>query len=163
MADLRLLDRIPDYRSGVLSWVGADGYPASLRCVVRRTADAGGRARLALGGGNALPADARGRACVLFHRHDEHLEGLYQMVVKGTLADDGSGGVMLIVEGIVTANGQSDTDAMPHASAPLHMLAFYRAGRSAARAYLAKRGSPWPPIPYEEIGRRVAEHNARRG
>jgi len=162
VADLRLLDRIGDYRSGVLSWVQPDGYPASRRCTVEVVADPGGAPRLALAGTD-LSVEPGGRACVLFHRHDERLEGLHQMVVKGTLADDGPGGVALIVEGIVTANGRGDTDAMPHASAPLHMLAFYRAGRSAARAYLTKRGSPWPPIPFDEIGRRVAEHNARRG
>jgi hypothetical protein len=161
VADLRLLDRVGDYHSGVLSWVQPDGYPASSRCTVRVVAETGEAPRLALEG-TGLPVEPGGRACVLFHRHDERLEGLHQMVVKGTLAT-GDRGLELVVDGIVTANGRGDTDAMPHASAPLHMLAFYRAGRSAAKAYLAKRGSPWPPIPFGEIGRKVAEHQARRG
>jgi hypothetical protein len=88
--------------------------------------------------------------------HDDRLEGLRQMVLKGELVADG-GSVVLKVTEFVTANGRSGTDEMPHAGAPLHMLAFYRLGRRKANEYLAKRGEPWPPIPFEEIGRAVAE------
>ncbi len=163
VADLRLLDRVGDYRSGVLSWVQPDGCPASARCTARVQSDSDGRPRLALSDFAGPAPGTHGLACVLFHRHDEHLEALFQMVVKGTLVDDDAGGVALVVDGVVTANGRPDTDAMPHASAPLHMLAFYRTGRGAARAYLAKRGTPWPSIPYDEIGRKVAEHRRSRG
>jgi len=66
---------------------------------------------------------------------------LRQLVVRGELVPDG-GVLMLRVERFVTANGRANTDAMPHAAAPLHMLRIYRLGRRKARAYLAKRGTP---------------------
>jgi hypothetical protein len=37
------------------------------------------------------------------------------------------------------------------------MFQFYRLGRRKAREYLAKRGEPWPAIPYEKIARAVVE------
>ncbi len=55
----------------------------------------------------------------------------------------------------MTANGRAGTDQMPHAGAPLHLLALYRLGRRKAREYPAMRAEPWPPIPYAEIGRKV--------
>jgi hypothetical protein len=149
-----LLNRIGDYESAVLSWVAADGYPASVRC---RAALDPASGVLTLYGLGAAAAGVRGPACLLFHRHDAHLEGLHQMVVLGGLSDCGDG-VTFSVDRVVTANGRSDTDAMPHASAPLHMLAFYRTGRRAAAAYLRRRGTPWPPVPFEDIARKVAEH-----
>ena len=153
----RLLPLIAEYRSAVLSWVGPDGYPASARCHVTWSAEQ--HERIQLEGVPPPAAGVTGLACLLFHQHDEHLEGLRQMVVKGELTGDGA----FIASGVVTANGRPDTDRMPHAGAPLHMLAFLRVGRRASGAYLRKRREPWPPIPFEEIGRLVTEHNARRG
>jgi hypothetical protein len=152
-----LLSRISDYPTAVLSWVAPDGYPSSVRCRAEFDPGAG---VIVLHGLGAAAVGARGAACLLFHRHDEHLEGLHQMVVRGTLVDGPSapGGGVFRIDRVVTANGRSDTDAMPHASAPLHMLAFYRSGRSAAALYLRRRGAPWPPIPFEEIRRKVAKH-----
>jgi hypothetical protein len=149
----RLLGLIGEYPTAVLSWVGADGYPASARCRARWSPERPERIEL-----EGVPPSAAGITCLLFHQHDEHLEGLRQMVVKGELTADGS----FAVTGVVTANGRPDTDRMPHAAAPLHMLAFLRVGRGAAKAYLRRRAAAWPPIPYDEIGRKVAEHNARR-
>ena len=78
------------------------------------------------------------------------------MVLKGELmAVDGQ--VVLAVSEFVTANGRAGTDRMPHAGAPLHMIAFYRLGRRKAQAYLKSRGAPWPPIPFDEIRRAVME------
>jgi len=152
----RLLPLIADYPTAVLSWVGADGYPTSVRCRAVWSAERPQEIRIE--GVPPLAAGSTGPACLLFHRHDEHLEGLRQMVVKGELTAAG----VLAITGVVTANGRPDTDRMPHAGAPLHMLAFLRLGRRASKTYLRKRGEPWPAIPYEEIGRRVTEHNARR-
>ena len=148
-----LLALVSDYPTAVLSWVQPDGYPASVRCRVRRLASSG---RFEF---TSLPGFASawcGSACLLFHMHDERLEGLRQMVVKGTIVEGAAAlGIEFTVGDIVTANGRPDTDRMPHAGAPLHMLRFYRLGRRQARAYLRKRGAPWPPIPYDEIGRAV--------
>jgi hypothetical protein len=152
----RLLPLIAGYGSAVLSWVGPDGFPISARCHAAWSDREPGR--IALDGLAPLAAGVTGLACLLFHQHDEHLEGLRQMLVKGELAADGT----FRVTGVVTANGRPDTDRMPHAGAPLHMLAFLRLGRRASKEYLRKRPEPWPPIPFDEIGRLVAEHNARQ-
>jgi len=40
---------------------------------------------------------------------------------------------------------------MPHATSPLHMLQFFWLGWHNARTYLARRGRPWPAIPYKLI------------
>ena len=153
MWDRRLAQRARSYPTGVLSWVEPSGYPVSVRVAVELDEP---RDRVLF---RALPPVARGRtglACLLFHVHDDRLECLRQMVLKGELVADG-GSVVLKVTEFVTANGRSGTDEMPHAGAPLHMLAFYRLGRRKANEYLAKRAEPWPPIPFEEIGRAVAE------
>ena len=39
----------------------------------------------------------------------------------------------------------------------VHTFQFYRLARRKAKEYLAKRGEPWPPIPFEVIGRAVDE------
>lgn len=149
------IDRYP--RGAVVSRLGEDGYPESVRC--RATCVPGTR-ELTL----TLPAFAaawRGAATLLFHRHDERLEGLAQLVLRGSIAQRDDGTTVFTVTDVITANGRDDTDEMPHAGAPLHMLQFFRVGRGKAKAYLAKRGSPWPPIPFDEIARRVAEDGER--
>jgi hypothetical protein len=148
---------IPDYRSAVLSWVEPSGDPISVRC--RVVAHPGSQV-LELADLAPLARAWRGRACLLFHMHDEHLEGLRQMVLKGVLGVGHDGAPEFTVSDFVTANGRPDTDRMPHAGAPLHMLAFYRLGRSKAKAYLVKRGAPWPPIPFEQIARDVGRLQA---
>ena len=161
MWNRRLAARAASYPSGVLSVVDADGYPRSLRCAPRLDAK---RHVFTFPSLPAYAAGWRGPACLLFHAHDERLEGLRQLVVRGELVAGGGeegGAPTLRVEAFVTANGRKNTDAMPHAAAPLHMLQFYRLGRRKARAYLAKRGVPWPPIPYDEIDRSIAEDAAK--
>ncbi len=153
MWDRRLAERVLSYPTGVLSWVDPSGYPVSVRVAVELDE---ARASVLF---RVLPPLAHGRtglACLLFHVHDDRLEGLRQVVLKGELVADG-GSVVLRVTEFVTANGRAGTDQMPHAGAPLHMLAFYRLGRRRANEYLAKRGAPWPSIPFEEVGRAIAE------
>jgi len=151
MWDKRLAALVRAYPTGVLSWVEPSGYPVSVRLAI--TLDEPGERVLF----PALPPaalGASGLACLLFHHHDDRLEGLRQMVLKGELA--GADGTLVFkVTEFVTANGRTGTDQMPHAGAPLHMLAFYRLGRRKANEYLAKRAEPWPPIPFAEIGRKV--------
>ncbi len=154
MADEGLLSRVGDYPTGVLSCVAPDGYPVSVRCAVRWRE---GTRRITFAPLPGIAADWRGRACLLFHMHDERLENLRQMVFKGELiaADDGT--LEFAIGDVVTANGRSGTDRMPHATAPLHMLQFYRLGRRKAREYLRTRGAPWPQIPFDDITRAVNE------
>ena len=147
------------YPTGVLSWVAPSGDPVSVRVAAELDE------RTESISFPALPPaarDAAGLACLLFHFHDDRLEGLRQMVIKGELVA-GPDGLTLQVSEFVTANGRAHTDAMPHAGAPLHMLAFYRLGRRKAKEYLAKRPEPWPPIPFKAISEAVAADGEPRG
>jgi hypothetical protein len=153
MWDKRLAALIADYPSGILTVVEASGYPLSGRCSVAVDEQ---REALVL---KMVPAAMEGRggkACILFHMHNEHLEGLRQMVAKGELVYD-DGAPLLKVSELVTANGREGTDKMPHAGAPLHMLQFLMLGRRKSKEYLAKRGSLWPPIPFETIEKAMSE------
>jgi hypothetical protein len=141
------------YPTGVLSVADVGGYPASVRLVARLDT----RRRVVTF--PALPPyaqDWRGKACLLFHRHNSRLEGLRQMVLKGELVEEG-GVVVLSVTDFVTANGQTNTDEMPHAERPIQLLQFLLLGRRKAREYERKRGAPWPPIDYAEIERILRE------
>ena len=151
MWDRQLAALAQAYPTGILSWVGPSGYPVSVRVAAELDES---RESVSFAGLPSAALDATGRACLLFHFHDDRLEGLRQMVLKGELVA-GEGSVVLKVTEFVTANGRVGTDVMPHAGAPLHMLAFYRLGRRKAKEYLAKRAEPWPPIPFAEIGRKV--------
>jgi hypothetical protein len=62
-----------------------------------------------------------------------------------------------VVSKFVTANGRQDTDKMPNASSPLRMVQFFWLGWRNARAYIARRGEPWPSIPFDAIVRAVDE------
>lgn len=146
---------IETYQSAVLSSVEDDGYPASVRCQIR--ADAG-RHLVTISNPPPLAKNWRGRACLLFHEHDAGLEALRQLAVLGELRDE-DGTLTFHIEKFVTANGRTDSDRMPHASSPIYMLRFFLLGRRNARAYIAKRGKPWPPIPYDDIARSMAEEN----
>jgi len=150
----KLAAYIADYPSAVLSWVDPSGYPVSVRCAVRWQE---GTERIAFPSLPPIAEDWRGKACLLFHMHDERLEHLRQMLLKGELVQADGGAVVFEIGEFVTANGRPDTDRMPHANAPIHMLQFYRLGRRKAKAYLAKRGAPWPPIPFDEIARAVEQ------
>jgi len=149
----RLAKLATKYPTAILSVADIQGYPAG----VRLTARLDSKRRVVTF--PALPAYAqgwRGKACLLFHRHNSRLEGLHQLVLKGDLVEEG-GAVVLRVTDFVTANGRTNTDEMPHASHPVHMLQFFLLGRRKAREYERKRGAPWPPIDYAEIERILRE------
>jgi hypothetical protein len=146
---------IETYQSAVLSSVESDGYPASVRCQIRADMS---RHVVIISDPPALAKNWRGPACLLFHEHDAGLEALRQMVVLGELKDE-DGSLTFYIDKFVTANGRTDSDQMPHASSPTHLLKFFFLGRRNAQAYIAKRGKPWPPIPYGDITRSMAEEN----
>jgi hypothetical protein len=141
------------YPTGVLTWVEPSGDPVSVRCVVHLDE---AREQITFPALPPVAAGARGKACLLFHRHNAQLEELHQQVLKGELVEDG-GALVLRVTEFVTANGQPNSDEMPHAGRPIQMFQFFLLGRRKAREYLAKRGAPWPPIPFDEIARKVNE------
>src|SRR5262245_2469125 len=143
----RLAALMTDYPTGVLSTVESSGYPASVRCTVEPHA---AEQTITFPDLPPFAASWRGKAALLFHRHDQRLEGLHQLVIKGELLD--LNGVLTFRVGeFVTGTGSQTSDAMPHAGAPIQMLKFFLLGRRKARAYIAKRGAPWPPIPFREL------------
>jgi hypothetical protein len=149
----RLAQLATKYPTGVLTVADVGGYPASVRLAARLD----GKRRVVTF--PALPAYAqtwRGKACLLFHRHNSRLEGLRQMVLKGELMEE-DGAVTLQVTDFVTANGQTNTDEMPHAGHPIQLLQFLLLGRRKAHEYERKRGAPWPPIDYVEVERLLRE------
>ena len=153
MWDSRLAARARLYESAVLSVVDPSGYPASVRCAFALDQS---RELIAF---TALPPSAaawRGAACLLFHRHDARLEGLHQLLIRGDLVEE-QGSVALRPSAFVTANGRRDTDRMPHAGSPLHLLKFMLLGRRNARDYLAKRGAPWPTVGFSQMLRALDE------
>jgi hypothetical protein len=153
MWNKRLARLATQYPTGILSVADVEGFPASVRLVARLDI----KRRVVTF--PALPPYAqgwRGKACLLFHRHNSRLEGLHQMVLKGELVEE-DGAVVLRVADFVTANGSNSTDEMPHAGSPILMLRFLRLGRRKAREYERKRGEPWPPIDYAEVERILRE------
>jgi hypothetical protein len=152
----RLAALVPDYPSGILTVVEPSGYPVSVRCGARMD-----RVRQVFTFPDVPPLAAswRGKACLLFHAYDARMEGLRQMVIKGEL-DVEQGVLTLYVSEFVTANGRRDTDRMPHARRPVHLAQFFLLGRRKASAYLRTRGQPWPPIPFAEIQRLLAEEGS---
>ena len=159
MWDRQLAALAEAYPTGILSWVAPSGDPVSVRVAFELDERSESVSFPTL---PPAALGATGLACLLFHFHDDRLEGLRQMVLKGELLA-GTGGVVLKVSEFVTANGRAHTDQMPHAGAPLHMLAFYRLGRRKAKEYLAKRAEPWPPIPFREISQAVVAEGEPRG
>jgi hypothetical protein len=148
----RLATLAGSYPTAILSRVDpATGYPESVRVAVRL--DSSRQAALLLDLAEQV-LSWQGRACLLFHQFNPRLEGLRQLVILGELVTLDNQPA-LAVRKFVTANGRSDTDQMPHAGSPLHMLQFFWLGRRNARGYLARRGEPWPPIPYDDIVRGV--------
>ena len=100
----RLAQLATKYPTGVLSVADVGGYPASVRLPARLDT----KQRVVTF--PALPAYAqgwRGKACLLFHRHNSRLEGLHQMVLKGEL-EEVDGAVVLRVIDFVT-NRQTNT------------------------------------------------------
>jgi hypothetical protein len=147
MWNKHLAKLVDTYHNAVLSSIESDGYPASIRCRIHPNMQ---DRVVIISNPPPLAKKWRGRACLLFHEHDAALEALRQLVVLGELSEE-DGILTFRIEKFVTANGRTDSDRMPHASSPLHMLKFFFLGRRNARAYIAKRGQPWPPIPYDDI------------
>jgi hypothetical protein len=141
------------YESAVLTIVEPSGYPLSVRCKVRFD-DAREVVTFA-----ELPEMARGwsgPASVLLHRHNEVLEDFYELLLKGELSVEG-GTITFKPSEFVTGSGRQDTDRMPHAGAPLHLIQFMLLGRRKAREYHARRGKPWPPIRFDLLVRAAKE------
>ena len=141
----RLVQFISDYPTGVLSTVESTGYPVSVRCTVEPHA---AEQTITFSDLPPFASAWRGKAALLFHRHNARLEGLHQLVIKGELVEQ-DGVVTFKVNEFVTGTGSQTTDEMPHAGAPIQMLQFLMLGRRKARAYIrkARRTLATNPVP----------------
>jgi hypothetical protein len=140
------------YPSGVLTVVEPSGYPCSVRAVPQFDADQG---LITFPGTPA--AGRQGKASLLFHRHNPDLSGQHELRVKGELIDV-AGTLTLRPAEFLTGSGRMDTDRMPGAGSPLDMIQFMLLGRRKSREYLAKRGAPWTPRPWDKMLRYLDEH-----
>ena len=141
------------YSSAILTIVEPSGYPLSVRCQVTFD-DVGEAIRFAL-----LPSLAkswRGRACLLFHRHNERLEDQHELLIRGELIE-AAGDLVFDPLAFVTGTGSATKDAMPHAGAPLDLLRFMLLGQRKARSYLRKRGQAWPAVDFDVLLRTIDE------
>ncbi len=133
------------YSSAVLTVVEESDYPVSVRC---KPAFNAARKEITFEELSPLAEGWRGSACLLLHRHNDVLEDFYELVIRGELSDEGAVLIFRPTD-FVTGSGRQDTDRMPHAGAPLHLIQFMMLGRRKAREYIAKRGKPWPPINFD--------------
>ncbi len=143
----RLIACARAYPSAVLTVVEASGYPVSTRCSV---AFDEAREVIMVPAPPPIMAGRQGKACLIFHRHDVDLGGQHELLIKGELREEEST-LTLSPDGFLTGSGRQDTDRMPVAGTPLDVIRFMLLGRRKARAYLAKRGEPWPPRPWKKM------------
>jgi hypothetical protein len=149
----RLIACARAYPTGVLTIVEPSGYPLSVRCVVQF--DAGPQVIVI----TDPPPGARayqGLASLLFHRHNEHLENQYEMMIKGEVAAEGDRLVFRPGD-FLTGTGSPTSDRMPHAGNPVQLIQFMRLGRRKAKEYIAKRGQPWPPVDFKAMLKAIEE------
>lgn len=148
-----LVVRARAYANGVLTVVDANGYPRSVRCTVQFD-DA--RELVTFTALSPLIIPQRGLACLLFHRHNPELEDQFELMIKGELLEE-KGQPVFRPAAFVTGTGSPTDDQMPHATNPVQLIQFMLLGRRKAREYLAKRGTPWPPISFEGLLRALKE------
>lgn len=139
----RATERFPVPRLTVLQ---PSGYPASVLCPAEVLA---GEGVLRLRVPSWL-SPRPGPASLMSHRHDEELWHLAGYLSRGTLRPDGGGWLF-----------QPASFASFGGSGPAGQLALIRDTRRAARAYLQRRGTPPPPIPWDKLT--AAKKAARAG
>jgi hypothetical protein len=122
---------LAEYPTAVLAARDSSGAPTLVRTTVATTQD---------GYLVAMPArlsDVSGPASLLVHRHDEHLDGLHNAVVVGSLDADG----LLRPSRLIEPAGRLGSGAV-------ESLRTARALRRTTRRYLDRRGLARPSIPW---------------
>ena len=142
----RVAKEVESFPTAVLTTVGVDGYPASLRCGARFDA-AMQVIELEIPAGFAL---APGPADLLWHRHDLRLWNLRELVVQGDL-EPGAGGWRLRPSRLLDGQGSGGL---------LGQLWSVRRLRRTAAGYLAKRGLARPAVDWDSINRLKDEAKA---
>lgn len=124
------------FSSAVVSGVDAGGYPCSVRCVPMFD-DQDQVIRIALVDG---APHVEGPANLLFHKHNDQLWDMKIIQVLGTLEHSADGWVFRPLRLIpdMGMNAWNGVKTVLHA-------------RRTVRQYLAKRGRPYPRIPWDRI------------
>ncbi len=131
-----IVKKLPEYESAVLTVVGEDGYPFSIRFVP--TADAARKGlRLEL---SNIESIRQGRVGLLWHKHNEKLFDMSSFGVRGSLERD-EGGWYVLPEKHIPGAALGITD----------LIKMVRGGRHTAKRYLSKRGLSRPKIPWDTI------------
>jgi hypothetical protein len=126
------------YSSVVLSYVDANAYPRSLRCVARFDQKSG---VVLLDLEAPLDVD-RAKASLLGHAHDEQLWNMTSVLVRGHVERrPHDGGHVFVASEVIPGIRQG---LVP-------FLRFVVSSRRRAAAYLRARNLPRPPVPWDRI------------
>jgi hypothetical protein len=82
------LEALSSHRTGVLSWLGPDGFPIAVRVPIEARRDAG---VIEIGAKPAALPVMEGRACLTVHRHSPDFTWQRNMQVRGDLESSGDG------------------------------------------------------------------------
>jgi Pyridoxamine 5'-phosphate oxidase len=142
--------------SATLTVMEPSGYPVIVRCKV--TLD-DAKQVISFSELPSLASGWRGKACLLFHSHNDVLEDFRELMIRGDLVEE-DGALVMRPTVFVTGSGSDKTDLMPHAGTPIDLIKFMMLGRRKAREYLAKRGTQWPPTMFSNLVKAVKEVEA---
>ena len=132
-----IIKHMPEFHSAVLTAIDAAGSPFSLRCHPRPD-PAIQALRFDIWPGLKLQT---GKACLLFHKHDERLWNLKSFVVRGSIIQDESGW-LLQPERFIPGIGIGGIR---------NYLSFVVNGRKHTTRYLKRRGLKRPKIAWNEL------------
>ena len=141
----RTADAVRRFGDTRLTVLGSSGYPVSTLCAVTPDAAAQGL-RLDVPPWLELAA---GPASLMSHRHDAQLWNLAGYLSRGVVQQMDSGWLFRPAHFALSGGG-----------GPKEMLTMVRVTRRAAQAYLRRRGTPPPPIPWDRIA--AAKRQAQR-
>ena len=137
---------LPEFPSAVLTAYDSDGRPFSLRC--RPQPDPNFQVlRFDFPAGLNLQ---EGKACMLFHKHDENLWNLKSFVVQGSIYRDESGW-FLQPDRFIPGMGIGGVSSY---------LSFVVNGRRNTARYLKKRGLKRPKVDWNELAQMMSQANA---
>lgn len=126
-----VIQRLPGYKSAVLSWLEANGAPASVRAVLSPTANE--LLRVQHPARHLRP----GPASILCHSHDAKLWNQRSFIATGQLNTNGSDWTFS-PQHFVTGMSRN----------PVAMIKFLHGARTTAHRYLSHRGLTKPTVPW---------------
>jgi hypothetical protein len=131
----KVLKHLPEYQTGVLTGIDAEGYPYSLRC--KPQIDTTQQIlRISLPDYVTIKP---GPASILCHYHNEKLWDLKNFVLRGTIEQSNSVWLFRPTQFIAGAGNYKG------------LFKLIQDGRRAAKQYLIKRNLNRPRIPWDKI------------